>query len=103
MSYPRTPGYTVNHLIKKLQALKDAWHGRKRVVVDKESFTHNCESDGVTMLELSGVGIEWVGNADGDGGTKYNKDGTESGSNVVVLVGDSRSLNGEPVPRGGAA
>lgn len=95
--------YTVNQLLKRMQSLKDAGHGRKRIVVDKESFAHNCESDGVTMLQLSGVGVEWVGHADGDGGTKYNKDGTESGSNVVVLVGDARSVNGVPLPEGGAA
>lgn len=93
--------YTVDRLIKRLQALSAAGHGRKRVIVDKESFTHTCESDGVTMLPLSGVGIESVLNSDGDGGVKINKDGSESRSNVVVLAGDARSSKGDVVPRRG--
>ena len=83
--------YTVNQLHKRLSSLIEQGHGRKPVVVDKESYKHNCESDGVTILGLSGLDIQWVPISDDDGGTKLNKDGSESGRKCLVLVGDTRA------------
>lgn len=93
--------FTVAKLHKELQRLIDQGHGRKRVFVDKTSFHHNCESDGVTILELAGLGIEIVPVSDGDGGTKFNKDGSESISTICVLAGGMRANHkGELLRRG---
>ncbi len=79
---------TVSRLHKMLGALIDAGHGRKPVLVNKTSFTHPCESDGTTMLSIAKVvGPQWIPLCDDDGGTKWNKDGTESGQRVVLLDG----------------
>ena len=43
----------------------------------------------MTILDLAGIGVKRVTNSDGDGGTKWNKDGTESSRLTVMLVGDS--------------
>lgn len=79
---------TVAALHKRLGALIEAGHGRKPVLVDKPSFQHPCEQDGVGMLELADVdGPKWIPIFDDDGGTKWNKDGTEAGKTVVTLTG----------------
>ncbi len=79
---------TVAALHKRLGALIEAGHGRKPVLVNKSSFYHPCEDDGVVMQDLAFVnGPKWIPIADDDGGTKFNKDGTESGKEVVVLDG----------------
>ena len=81
--------YTIASLHKALGKLIDEGHGRKPVCVNKESFQHNCEDDGAVVLELSGMGIQWVPWIDDDGGTKWNKDGSESGRTILVLAGDA--------------
>lgn len=81
--------YTVARLHKELGKLIEQGHGRRIVAVDKDSFRHNCEGDGVTILDLAGLGITAVHNSDGDGGQKFNKDGTESMSMMLVLAGSS--------------
>ncbi len=79
---------TVAALHKRLAALIEAGHGRKPVLVNKPSFTHPCEQDGVGMLDVVNIeGPQWISMADDDGGTKFNKDGTESGKTVVLLGG----------------
>lgn len=93
------PQITVANLHKRLGKLVESGHGRKPVVVDKTSFTHSCEADGVTILPLSGLGVLWIPTADDDGGTKFNRDGSEAGRRCVVLVGDLRAnVNGDIVP-----
>lgn len=79
--------YTVARLHKELGKLIEVGHGRKPVYVNKQSFQHNCESDGAVILALCGMGIQWVPTMDDDGGTKWNKDGTESGKVLLVLTG----------------
>jgi hypothetical protein len=79
---------TVAALHKRLGALIEAGHGRKPVLVDKRTFTDPRENDGAMLLPLSVVnGPKWIPMADDDGGTKWNKDGTESGATAVVLGG----------------
>lgn len=79
---------TVARLHKLLGALIESGHGRKPVLVNKSSFYHPCEDDGVLMQDLACVkGPKWIPISDDDGGTKFNKDGTESGKEVVVLDG----------------
>lgn len=80
---------TVSRLHKLLGALVEAGHGRKPVLINKPTFRHNCEDDGVVMLDVEGVdGPRWISIADDDGGTKWNQDGTEAGKRVVLLYGD---------------
>ena len=85
--------FTVDRLISTLVKLRDQGHGRKPVCVSKTTFIHNCENDGVTILEVAGVGLMLITNSDDDGGTKWNKDGTESRRFCVVLAGDGGSNN----------
>jgi RNA-splicing ligase RtcB len=88
--------FTVNRLISTLVKLRDQGHGRKLVCVSKTTFIHNCESDGVTILEVAGVGLKSVTNSDGYGNTKWNKDGTVSCRFCVVLAGDGgANIKGE--------
>ena len=81
--------YTVARLHYELTKLIEQGHGRKPVWIDKETFQHNCEADGCTILPVAGMGVVWVPMADGDGGTAYNRDGTEKGRTALVLAGDA--------------
>ena len=81
--------FTVAALHKTLGKLVAAGHGRKPVQVNKATFTHPCEMDGTVILDIVEVqGPKWIPICDDDGGTKWNKDGTESGKTVVILAGD---------------
>jgi hypothetical protein len=64
-------------------------HGRALVAVDKESFRDNRESDGCTILPVSGFKVYSVPQADDDGGHWANKDGTERMRTMCVLFGSS--------------
>jgi hypothetical protein len=80
---------TVAALHKRLGVLIEAGHGRKPLLVHKSTFSDPRENDGDMLLPLWAVqGPRWIPNADDDGGTKWNKDGTESGKLSVLLVGD---------------
>lgn len=82
--------YTVARLHKALGKLIEQGHGRKPVQVNKQSFSHPLESDGAVILNIVSIeGPCWVSMADDDGGTKTNRDGTESGKRVVILKGGS--------------
>lgn len=85
---------TVNQLSKLIDKLKSDGHGRRPVCIDKDSFSHNCESDGVTILEVMSVGIERIRIADGDGGSATNKDGSERSQSTCILAGSKRSRFG---------
>ena len=82
---------TLNQLYRRLGKLIKKGHGRKAVCVDKESFSDNRESDGCTILDIACIDVRWIANADDDGGTKVNKDGTESGRTRVIFEGSSYS------------
>jgi len=93
--------YTVAKLHKELGKLVDAGHGRKIVHINKESFQHNLESDGCVIMELCGMGIENVPVIDDDGGTKWNKDGSEASMTILILAGGAgANAKGELVPVG---
>lgn len=85
----RTPtkGMTVARLHKLLGDQLAAGHARKPVCVAKDTFVHNCESDGVTILDVRGTKMQWVLRCDDDGGVDYCKDGTEKGFTALVLEG----------------
>jgi len=78
----------VSQLHKQLGALVAQGHGRKPVCINKASFNHPLEEDGAVILKVQTVtGPRFITMTDDDGGTKFNKDGTESGSYTVVLEG----------------
>ena len=78
----------VQQLNKVLCTLITQGHGRKPVCVDKSSFTHPLEGDGAVILDLQTVlGPAFIVMTDDDGGTKTNKDGTESGRWTVLFKG----------------
>lgn len=78
---------TLNRLCQILEKLR-AEHGRCRVSIAKDSFRDNRENDGCTILMVNGVDVRWIIDADGDGGTAFNKDGSERGRTTVILYGD---------------
>lgn len=83
--------FTVARLHKELGKLIDQGHGRKPVQVNKQSFYHPLEADGAVILDIASVeGPCWICMADDDGGTKFNRDGTEAGKRVVILKGGHR-------------
>jgi hypothetical protein len=79
---------TVARLAKELQRLIGEGHGRKPVLVDRSTFSDPRDNDGLLMLPPWQVqGPRWIPTADDDGGTKWNKDGSEAGKLCVVIVG----------------
>ena len=82
---------TVNQLHKILGKLVQQGEGRTVVRVAKKTFTHNCESDGCTILDIDGYVVQMIPNSDDDGGLKENKDGSESLRRTVVLHGQSHT------------
>ncbi len=78
---------TLSRLIKELQKL-EAEHGRCKVCVDKNTLYDGNET--FSVCRIKSVQSQWVYNASDDGGVKYNKDGTESGSTTIVLCGESQ-------------
>lgn len=87
---------TIGKLHKILGEMIKNGHARKPVTIDKDTFAHNLESDGVSILPVESAKIEWIPNADGDGCVITNKDGSESGRyNLVLTGGDERIEGGE--------
>lgn len=79
---------TVTQLYRLLGALVAEGHGRRRVCIDKATFRHNCENDGVTILDVSSIEDRWVPQSDDDGGIATTAKGVERGVSRVVLYGD---------------
>lgn len=78
---------TLTKLYLELAALHREGFGRKQVCIDKATFHHNCENDGVTILDVESVEVQWVPLSDDDGGIVTTKAGLERGSNCIVLYG----------------
>ena len=73
-----------------LGQLIEQGHANKPVCIDKLSFSHPLEEDGAVILDVRGVtGPRFIPTTDDDGGTKWNRDGSESGKMTVVLVGEA--------------
>jgi hypothetical protein len=79
---------TLNQLHKHLSRLIEQGYGRRQVCIDKYTFAHNCENDGVTILPVNSMETRWVPLADDDGGIATNSKGEERGSMQIVLYGD---------------
>ena len=55
---------------------------------NKRTFNNRLEQDGAVIMPVEIVyGPVFINTADDDGGTKFNRDGTEAGRYTVVLAG----------------
>lgn len=89
---------TLNQLYKQIGKLlaEDKNRGRRPVLVAKDTFTHNCEGDGQTILPVDKLVMDAILVGDPDGGTMTNKDGSERYQRAAILVG--WSYNPSPGP-----
>ena len=78
---------TIARLHKQLTALVEQGQGRKRVCIDKATFTDPLEDDGVTIIDVTDATEMMVSVSDGDGWTATNADGSEKTRKVLVLGG----------------
>ena len=83
---------TIAKLHKMLGELVLNGHGRRPVCVNKASFFHPLESDGVVILNVTEAISRTITIADGDGWTATNKDGSEKTRSVFIL-GGGQELN----------
>lgn len=78
---------TVAKLHKLLGTLVEEGQGRRPVCVNKSSFYHPLESDGVAILDVTEAKADTITMADDDGWTVSNNDGSEKTRKVVVIGG----------------
>ena len=78
---------TVAKLHKLLGTLVEEGQGRRPVCVNKASFYHPLESDGVAILDVTEAKADTITMADDDGCTATNKDGSEKTRKVFVIGG----------------
>ena len=78
---------TVARLHKILGELVESGQGRRPVCVNKASFYHPLESDGVAILDVTEAKADTITMADDDGWTATNKDGSEKTRKVFVIGG----------------
>jgi hypothetical protein len=85
---------TVNQLHKKLSKMIADGSGKRYVSIDKSTFSHVCENDGVTILNAHDCRIARVHVGDEDGGAAENADGSERYTTVAILFGsgDEKTL-----------
>lgn len=80
---------TINKLYELLHKLVVTGHGRMQVCIDKTTFRHNCEGDGVTILAVEEAELRTHWLDDGDGSPIINRDGSERVRTALVLDGGS--------------
>ena len=78
---------TIARLHKILGELVLNGQGRRPVCVNKASFYHPLENDGVVILDVTEAMSRSITIADGDGWTATNKDGSEKTRSVFILGG----------------
>ena len=78
---------TVARLHKMLGELVADGQGRRPVCVNKASFYHPLEGDGVEILDVTEAKADTITMADDDGWTATNKDGSEKTRKVFVIGG----------------
>lgn len=79
---------TIIKLNKILSELIKNGKGRTQVCVDKSTFSHPCESDGVTILQIEGAELQshWID--DGDGCAALRRDGSQRNVTSFVIYGE---------------
>lgn len=82
---------TVAKLHKLLGKMVEDGQGRRPVCVNKDSFYHPLESDGVSILDVTEAAADTITIADDDGWTATNKDGSERFRKVFVIGGGHRA------------
>ena len=82
---------TINKLHKLLGNLIEQGRGTTPIAIDKRSFVHPLEEDGAVIMDIKALHESWINTIDDDGGIKINKDGSESGRCMAVLIGDDNS------------
>lgn len=87
---------TIQQLHKQLGQLVEAGHGRQPICVDKASFYHPCEEDGVTILHAHSIELEPVLLWQDAGTTDPN--GREHYRQALVLRGDCRQFRSVLAP-----
>jgi len=78
----------VKTLHKFLSELIKEGHAHKPVCINKDTFKHTLEGDGVVILPISDLAVEDIRQVDGDGFNIENKDGTEQSKRIVIIMGD---------------
>ena len=78
---------TVARLHKILGAMVEEGQGRRPVCVNKTSFYHPLENDGVAILDVTEAASGSITIADDEGFSSTNKDGSEKVRKVFVLGG----------------
>lgn len=78
---------TISKLHKLLGKLIAEGHGRKTVDVNKRTFTHPLESDGVCIMPVEAIELKRYSVSDDDGGPKVTSRGLEVMRTSLVLTG----------------
>ena len=75
---------TINQLIKKLEKIRDK-HGKRLTVMCAHETMRDFHNRTFSHGHIMDVKIELLNQADGDGHTEYNKDGSERIRAIVEL------------------
>lgn len=86
---------TLNQLHKLLGKLIQKGYGRAEVCIDKPSFRHNLEADGVVYQDICGARAESYEICDGDGFIATRKDGSARMKTGVLLYGIAGCAEGK--------
>lgn len=78
---------TISKLHKLLGKLIAEGHGRKTVDINKRTFTHPLESDGVCIMPVAAIELKNCSVIDDDGGSKVTSRGVEVTRTSLVLTG----------------
>lgn len=74
--------------IKKLQDLESNGYSRAAVTINKKTFNHPLEQDGVCILDINTIEGDYILQIGDDGFTKVRKDGQECYRKCVVIKGE---------------
>lgn len=78
---------TINQLHKLTAKLIAQGAGRRAVCIDKATFRHPLESDGVSILDVASADLKVFEMSDDDGGAKILSDGRVATKSALVLGG----------------
>jgi len=88
---------TIGKLHKELGKLitKDKKLARKKVVINKRTFTHPLELDGCCMLDVKSIEIKEYNILNDDGGLGHGINDVEKFTSALVLSGEAVSKESE--------